>query len=73
MPKPPKSDPLETSARKLLTMHGGCCSVLEFSMWHAAFDRIAATDELTIKQSSTPGMVDVYAKDFQPRFDNAAN
>lgn len=73
MPKPPKPDPLETSARKLLTMHGGSCSVREFSMWHAAFDRIASADGLTIKASSTSGMVDVYAKDFQPRFDNAAN
>jgi len=56
------------TAQLLLAVHGGSCSVPDDSPWAQAFTQLAQTGEVRTRPSSSEGFLDIYAKDFQPRF-----
>lgn len=58
----------EASARALLKLHGGSCSVPHSSPMHRAFMDLAMAGEVTMVTSSTPGQIDIYRKGFKARF-----
>lgn len=55
-------------ARALLSVHKGACSVPALSPLGRAFMALQVAGEVRIGQSGTQGYIDVYAKDFAPRF-----
>lgn len=61
---------LKENALAFLTMHGGSCSVLRGSKLWEGFVNLENSGEVTTTPSSTTGYVDIYSKDFQPRFAN---
>jgi hypothetical protein len=52
----------------LLKIHQGACSVPKGGELEAAFTILQLEEKVTIQPSGTPGFLDIYAKDFQPRF-----
>lgn len=55
-------------AFRLITIHHGACSVPRNTALQASFQIMQLEGKVTIQDSGTAGFIDVYAKDFQPRF-----
>jgi hypothetical protein len=58
----------EQTARDLLKLHGGSCSVPRNGPIHLAFCQMQEVGEVRITKSSTEGLVDVYARGHKGRF-----
>ena len=54
--------------RDFLKLHGGSCSVKHSGVFHRRFLALSLTGEVTLTGSSSPGYVNIYCKDFKPRF-----
>lgn len=53
----------------LLRIHQGACSVPTNTALGAVFAIMQMEGVVSIRPSGTPGFIDIYSKDFKPRFD----